>query len=257
MPTLLAVTPHPDDEAYSFGGTIALASVAGWRCVVACATRGEGGERHDRVWSRWIPTGRKRAAELAGACCVLGAEAPRFLRFGDGTLNARDARGRACVSGLIDELAPDLVLALGADGAYGHPDHLAVYYWTKGAVAATGTKPTLLFAAFPPGLMRPQYDLCRTEGVLGEPPSLEASELGDSPPHYVVPIVGAAETKLAAIAAHRSQLPGGDPLRLFPAGVVPQLIEREAFVDASGAPSPETLSLLQSFVPDAEAPAGR
>jgi len=252
VPTLLAVTPHPDDEAYGFGGTIALASAAGWRCVVACATRGEGGERHDRWWSRWVPTGRKRGAELAAACGTLGAVAPRFLGFRDGTLRAGDPEGPARVAELLTELEPDLVLALGADGAYGHPDHLAVYAWTREAVAGARTKPVLLFAAFPPGLMRPQYELCRAAGVLGEPPAFEPEQLGVAHPHYVVSIARVAGTKLAAIAAHRSQLPGGDPLRLFPAGVVSQLTEREGFVDASGNASPQTLTLLQSFAPGAE-----
>lgn len=252
MRTLLAVTPHPDDEAYSFGGTIALASAAGWRCVVACATRGEGGERHDRWWSRPIPSGRKRAAELAAACRVLGAEAPRFLGFRDGGLRAGDPEGSARVAELLTELEPELVLALGADGAYGHPDHLAVCAWTREAVAGARTKPVLLFAAFPSDLIRPQYELCRAAGVLGEPPALGPEQLGVAQPHYGVPIADVAERKFAAIAAHRSQVPSGDPHRLFPQGIVAQLAAREGFLDESGAPSLETLAILQSVAPGVE-----
>ncbi|HEY5477471.1 MAG TPA: PIG-L family deacetylase, partial [Tepidiformaceae bacterium] len=44
MPKLLAIIPHPDDEAYSFGGTIALATLAGWKCLVVCCSSGEAGE---------------------------------------------------------------------------------------------------------------------------------------------------------------------------------------------------------------------
>ena len=47
MPALLAIIPHPDDESYSFGGTLALAAAASWRCLVQCATSGERGKRHD------------------------------------------------------------------------------------------------------------------------------------------------------------------------------------------------------------------
>ena len=43
MGTILAVIPHPDDETYSFGGTLVLAAAKGWRCFVAPATAGEAG----------------------------------------------------------------------------------------------------------------------------------------------------------------------------------------------------------------------
>ena len=43
VPTLLAVWAHPDDEAYLAAGLLASAADAGWRVVVATATRGEFG----------------------------------------------------------------------------------------------------------------------------------------------------------------------------------------------------------------------
>ncbi|MSX81922.1 MAG: GlcNAc-PI de-N-acetylase, partial [Actinobacteria bacterium] len=41
MSTLVCFHAHPDDEAMTTGGTIALASDAGHRVVLVVATRGE------------------------------------------------------------------------------------------------------------------------------------------------------------------------------------------------------------------------
>lgn len=40
---VLAIIPHPDDEAYTFAGLLAALTRAGARAQVVCATRGEGG----------------------------------------------------------------------------------------------------------------------------------------------------------------------------------------------------------------------
>ena len=40
---LLAVIPHPDDEAYSMAGTLALCAASGAQIKMICATRGEAG----------------------------------------------------------------------------------------------------------------------------------------------------------------------------------------------------------------------
>ncbi len=45
--TLLAVHAHPDDEAFSMGGTLARLAAENVRTVLVCATRGEVGEIHD------------------------------------------------------------------------------------------------------------------------------------------------------------------------------------------------------------------
>lgn len=44
QPTLLAVFAHPDDEAFSVGGTLTHYARRGVRVVLACATRGEAGK---------------------------------------------------------------------------------------------------------------------------------------------------------------------------------------------------------------------
>ncbi len=178
MTTLLAIIPHPDDETYGFGGTIALAARAGWRCIVHCATNGELGERHDGVVAEPESLGPVRAAELEASCKVLGAERPVLWGLPDGGL-AQEPGQRERLSRLIREVEPQVVLTLGADGAYGHPDHLAVHRWVREAWEASDcTGPALLLAAFPRGLFRAQYEKCVASRVMGDRPEVMPADLG-------------------------------------------------------------------------------
>ena len=142
---------------------------------------------------------------------------------------------------------PDLVMTLGADGAYGHPDHIAVHRWVS-AVLTERPDVAGLYASFRPGAMLGQYELCVTSGVLGSPPILEPAELGEPLAQYEVGTGHVRETKLAAIAAHRSQLAGGDPRNLFPEGIVDGLLNVERFMDAGEQPTTQTARLFAGFV---------
>ena len=232
MPTLLALIPHPDDESYSFAGTIILAARAGWRCLVVCATSGEMGKRHDGGPTGTIVLGEVREAELRASCSLLGASERVCWRLPDGRLRGEPA-GPRLTAELLRSEHPDLVLSLGADGAYGHPDHVAVYRWALAAwEALTGPRPVLLFAAFPRGLFLPQYEKCR--GMMGDPPDPPPAAIGAAPHDLGVDITALRAQKLAVIAAHRTQLPGGDPFALFPLGIVERLLDCERFALAPG-----------------------
>lgn len=244
-PTVLAVVPHPDDESYSVGGTLALAARAGWRCFVLCATRGRRGERHDGLPAEPATLGAAREAELRRSCLILGAELLDVWDYPDGELEAAGDEPQLRLAAALDALRPDIVLSLGPDGAYGHPDHLAVFRWVSEATRPRST--AVLFAAFPPGLFVPQYERCRAAGIMGAPPGISADDLGVRLADYEIGIAAVREQKLAAIAAHRTQLPGGDPAALFPAGVVDALLSVERFVDGRGGPRSTTARLLQSL----------
>lgn len=245
VPTILALIPHPDDESYSFGGTLALAARAGWACHVECASAGERGKRHDGGLLDPGSVAGARTAELAQSCRILGARPPRVWGLPDGGMREAPSQVSRIVR-LFEEFNPDLVLSLGCDGAYGHPDHIALYHWVRAAREAwRGAGPPLLFAAFPAGLFIPQWQRCI--GMLGEPPEPPASAIGCETFHYELPIGRAREAKLAAIAAHRTQLPGGDAEALFPPGIVASLLAAERFHDARGIGSPEVEEILHAF----------
>jgi len=252
MPTLLALIAHPDDESYSFGGTMALAARAGWRCIVECASAGERGKRHDGgPAGAGGPGGRDnvgeaRMKELAESCRILGADRPRIWGLADGGMRESGSQA-ARILDLFKELEPGVVLSLGSDGAYGHPDHVALYGWLREALSEAGPElaPAVLYAAFPKGLFVPQWERCI--GMLGEPPSPAAAEIGSESFDYEVPIAAVAATKLEAIAAHRTQLPGGDVEAIFPAGIVAALLSSERFLDARGRADEAVEEIFRSF----------
>ncbi|MEP6872446.1 MAG: PIG-L deacetylase family protein [Anaerolineaceae bacterium] len=245
MPTLLAILAHPDDESYSFGGTLALASQAGWRCFVLSVTSGEGGKRHDGGPGGQVQVGLARERELTTSCSLLGVQPPEFWRLPDGHLREQ-APQTVRLGSVIETQRPDFIFSLGPDGAYGHPDHIAVFQWLMEAWRSASTpRPSLLLAAFPRGLFLPQYRKCLS--MMGRPPSPAASEIGSTAWQYEVPITTVAPTKLASLAAHRSQLPGGDSEALFPPGIVSSLLEVERFSDARATTNEAVASLLGSL----------
>src|SRR5215218_5974940 len=71
VPTLLGVWAHPDDEAYLSAGLLASAVDAGWRVVVATATRGEIGTDDPEACPPDLLAGI-RASELADSLRVVG-----------------------------------------------------------------------------------------------------------------------------------------------------------------------------------------
>ncbi|MCA9829557.1 MAG: PIG-L family deacetylase [Dehalococcoidia bacterium] len=236
MPMLLAVMPHPDDEAYAIAGTVAIATAAGWEVAIHCASSGERGKRHDGGPTDPDSVARARESELRRSCEYIGANEPYCWRLPDGLL--RDAPTQSPrLQALIRGGAPDVIVTLGPDGAYGHPDHIAVHRWVVDAWnQLPEPRPALLFAAFPHGLFLPQYFKCLA--MMGDPPSPPADEIGASRWDLQIDITAVNGRKLAAVSAHRSQLPGGDPYALFPPGVLSGCLDFERFTVAPGSARP-------------------
>jgi LmbE family N-acetylglucosaminyl deacetylase len=255
MPGVLGIFPHPDDEAYAAGGALALAARTGARVTVASATRGEQGEHFRGGDGDRRTLAAIRSAELECACRVLGAEPPVFLDMEDGRIseaNFPSAVGQ--IVRLIRSLQPRVIIALGADGAYGHPDHIALYRLVVAAVrsAAGGDRfspedlgpphrvSRALYCAFEPGLFRPQYDRMLATELAPAMRLTGPNRLGvpRQAVQFELDIAEVAEAKLAAIGCHQSQLRTGDPRDLFPRGIVTQLLGRESFTsDEPGLPA--------------------
>jgi LmbE family N-acetylglucosaminyl deacetylase len=136
---LLGVYAHPDDETFCAGGTLAKYAAAGADIMVVSITQGEAGQiRNARAATRRT-LGQTRAQELRRACQELGVQRALCLDYGDGKHQELDQRtlvGR--VTEIIRAFRPDVVLTFGEDGAYGHPDHIAVGAATDAACALAG-----------------------------------------------------------------------------------------------------------------------
>jgi N-acetyl-1-D-myo-inositol-2-amino-2-deoxy-alpha-D-glucopyranoside deacetylase len=195
-------------------------------------TAGEKGEDLSGAGLAGEALAEVRHAELAASCRALGAEPPRFLGLPDGGASAHVPDGTDALAAAFEELAPDLVLTLGADGGYGHVDHLATTEMVGGAfervLAPRGA--TLLRAVFPRGIFRAFWEEmhAQTPELLGidDPESLgctaDAADLR-------VDIRAQRVAKLASIAAHHTQIYDGDPHRFIAPGVVDALLEEEWF----------------------------
>ncbi|HJL18133.1 MAG TPA: PIG-L deacetylase family protein [Sandaracinaceae bacterium LLY-WYZ-13_1] len=231
-PVLAAVVAHPDDESYAFGGTIARATARGARAWVIAATRGEGGWDLTGAGRRGEALARARSEELAASCRALGAEPPRFLGLRDGAVAEDEAVGAERLRAVLAALAPDAVLTLGPDGAYGHADHLAT---TRMVSAAASGR--VLHACFPPGLFAPFF--ARMKAHAPEVLAVDdAAALGCTDAALEVDVSAFREAKLASIAAHHSQVPGGDPHRFLAPGLVDALLDVERYEHAAGPPLP-------------------
>jgi LmbE family N-acetylglucosaminyl deacetylase len=132
MTTLLAVTAHPDDESFLFGGTLAMHARAGGRAGLLCLTDGQAGRTGGLVDAKWL--GAIRRVELRRACARLGIFhlfTPGYL---DGALEETpDERGVALVRRYANAFSADVLLTFGPEGASGHPDHKCCWRWTRSA----------------------------------------------------------------------------------------------------------------------------
>ncbi len=139
---LLAVLAHPDDESIGVGGTLAKYAADGVEVFLLTATRGDAGRyRGHRVGEAQHPgplaLATIREAELRAAASALGVREVSLLDYRDQQLDkARPREVIADIVGHVRRIRPDVVVTFGPDGAYGHPDHIAISQFTTAAVVA-------------------------------------------------------------------------------------------------------------------------
>jgi len=139
---LMAVLAHPDDESLGMGGTIARYADAGVKMFLLTATRGERGRHGASRSSRPAELGALREAELLAAARVLGIAEVQCLGYPDGQLDQVDpCEAASTIATHIRRLRPHVILTFGPDGAYGHPDHIAISQLTTAAIVRAAQPP--------------------------------------------------------------------------------------------------------------------
>jgi LmbE family N-acetylglucosaminyl deacetylase len=132
----MCVLAHPDDESLGTGGTLAKYATEGIATYLVTATRGERGRFGDCAQSPGpAVVGEAREAELLAAARELGLRDVRLLGYPDGALdrvNPGDAA--ASIAGHLRRVRPQVVVTFGPEGAYGHPDHIAISQLTAAAI---------------------------------------------------------------------------------------------------------------------------
>jgi LmbE family N-acetylglucosaminyl deacetylase len=150
---LLGVFAHPDDEVFCAGGTMARAAGAGAEVMIVSATRGERGQIRDPAAATRRTLGAVRERELYAAAAELGVHRVQVLAYPDGTLQQHRSSLGAAVADIMRSFDPDTVITFGADGAYGHPDHVVISELTTRAFRALvrdHREQRLYHAVFPP-----------------------------------------------------------------------------------------------------------
>ncbi len=234
---LLCVHPHPDDESIACGGVLARAADEGVRTAVVTCTGGEEGENLAGIdlGGEDLPTHRRR--ELADALAALGVHEHVWLGYRDSGMVGTAANEHADsfhradletaalrLAAVLRRQRPQVVVSDDERGTYGHPDHVKAHAVTVRAVAlaadpradlegapwqvakryvhATGRRRLLAGhqAMLAAGLSSP-FGEAALEGEddlpFGVPDEVVTTEVDVRP---------WGERKLAALAAHRSQI---------------------------------------------------
>ncbi len=139
---LMAVLAHPDDESLGVGGTLAKYAAEGVDVSLVTATRGQAGRyRGHRADEPEHPGAVAlagiRAGELRAAASALGVRDVTLLDYDDQHLDrASPHEAIALIVAQLRRLRPDVVVTFGPDGAYGHPDHIAISQLATAAIVA-------------------------------------------------------------------------------------------------------------------------
>lgn len=139
---LMGILAHPDDESLGLGGIFARYAAEGVRLSLLTATHGQSGRYlQHRPGSPEHPgierLAELREAELRRAAAVLGITELTLLGYVDGRLDQVDPREAiARIAHHVRRLRPQVAVTFAPDGAYGHPDHIAISQFATAALVA-------------------------------------------------------------------------------------------------------------------------
>jgi LmbE family N-acetylglucosaminyl deacetylase len=263
---LLAVLAHPDDESLGVGGTLAKYAAEGADVFLLTATRGDGGrfcghrcgdERHPGP----LALGNIRERELRAAATVLGVREVSLLEYHDQHLDRADPReavGRIATH--LRRFRPDVVVTFGPEGAYGHPDHIAISQFTTAAIVAAadaafiaGTDGAaarphsvskLYYVAWPQSTWSAYQAAVRTLSATVDGVERQATPWPDWAITTVIDTSDMWPTVWRAVSCHESQLGAYERLRELPPEHHRTLWGRQSFYRAfstvNGGRAPET-----------------
>jgi LmbE family N-acetylglucosaminyl deacetylase len=204
-PGVLVVMAHPDDESMGCGGLILRHTRAGVPVHLICATRGEEGWSGKPLGAKKEDLAQIRTHELEEAAATLALGSVELWDYPDGGVDKVDRQEiTQRIWEQITRLRPKAVVGWGPDGAYGHPDHIAMGACTDTAVTsmAEGDRPALYHIAIDQQLAGFYRDAFRLSGD-GQALPLIVQDRFD-----VTFDLDSDEVmmKLRAIDCHRSQL---------------------------------------------------
>lgn len=224
---LLAILPHPDDETLGLGSTLARYSAEGVETYLVCATRGERGWFDSEGPNPGLEgVARIREAELRCASEHLALHEVSFLDYIDGDVDqARPEEIIGKIASHIRRIQPQVVVTFAPDGAYGHPDHIALSQFAHAAVVCAADRNFVDASVQPPHRVLKFYYMVDSQDVVNlaneafggismEIDGVTRSHVGWQDWQITTSLDNHRymETVRQAILCHKSQLPGFGPL---------------------------------------------
>jgi len=122
--TILFIIPHPDDEAFSMGGTIKRLANEGHRVVMIVVTDGSAGKSSIKLEGALLSQVRKD--EVEKSTHILGINKTYFLNYVDGTLCNKDIKNSLSdkIGEIIEKESAEVVVTYDHTGVYWHIDHI-------------------------------------------------------------------------------------------------------------------------------------
>lgn len=243
---LLLVHAHPDDESITTGATMAYYAATGVSVTLLTCTLGEEGEILVPELAQLEATqadqlGGLRIGELKDAMAALGVTDHRFLggagRYRDSGMMGSPANGHpralwraasqvevfeaalAAAVEVVREVRPQVIVTYDDNGDYGHPDHVMAHRVATEA-AAKAADPSygagqpwqiskFYWTATPKSVLRRGFEaISRRPDVPFGVASVDDMPFGvdDDLVTTALDATGFGEAKLAALAAHRTQI---------------------------------------------------
>ena len=218
---LLAIFPHPDDEAFSCSGLLYYHTSLGNQASLICLTRGESAS----LGQMSKDLGEQRLNELRNSAKLLGISSIDCPGFKDSQLSTEDGL-KDYLAEKIKEMNPQIIISFCRDGAYGHIDHV---HLTKLLISLLQSNSTIDFlgAAFPKAMFLPLFKRLRRyrNGQLADK-TLMSEDFGFKAEEadFTLSYAEMERIKSASIACHKSQLKSCDILSLlYPVDIRPLL----------------------------------
>jgi mycothiol conjugate amidase Mca len=255
---LLAVEAHPDDESIGVGGTLARYAAEGVRTTLVTATRGERGEILDKTLDPKEARprlGSIREAELREASRILKISELVLLGYEDSDMYGRrwnrsprafwradmhEAVGRLIA--VVRRVKPQVMIADNEIGSYGHPDHInahrvavGAFFMASDAKLYPGGEPwqplKLYYRSISVSAARELDEAMRKAGM--ESFSEDGASWNMATPDERVTtridVQPYLDQKIAAMRAHRTQIPEDSWFMKVYRAVGPRAWNREEF----------------------------
>lgn len=248
MANLVFFHAHPDDEAISTGGTMALSSDQGHHVTLVVATRGEMGEPVEGVLNEGELLGDRREAELRQSAEILGVDVVEFLGYRDsGMVDEPSNDDPTCfwqadldeaaerLAAILQRVDTDILIGYDPHGVYGHPDHVKVHLVGARAAELAGVERVLWATANRTMIEQAAEDGAFGDDDLDNDERVDRSEFGmpEDELTHAIDVSAALDRKRASLMAHASQINDESFFLAMPDDMFAMAFGTEWLVDAA------------------------